>query len=444
MATAITENSQKISITDEVHKKYHYWRFIILYSSIAGYALFYLVRKNISMALPGMEHDLGITKDMLGLFLTLNGILYGVSKFANGVWGDRANPRYFLTAGLLLSASMSLLFGMSSTVLIFGILWMLNGWFQGMGCGPCIKSLSTWYPSNERGFRFAIWNTSHTIGSTSVMLLNALLVGLSFYTWRLSFFVPTGIAIIGSIFLFNRLRNTPESLGLPSVEEMYGHAEAKHNGNADGKISGEEFKKLLRKKVFGNPGVWFIGFASFFVYIVRFSLLDWGPTILSEMKGLSLRDAGLMVAGTEVCGLLGMLCCGWLMDKVFKSNGALVCVFYTVALSIFAFLFWLLPTKCVWVYAILLCGMGFTIYGPQAMLGPIVANMATKNAAASAVGFVGFFSYLSVAVSGWGLGYMVKHIGWHKSFAWVIAFALMSAAMFAVPAIWNFNHKKEI
>jgi OPA family glycerol-3-phosphate transporter-like MFS transporter/OPA family sugar phosphate sensor protein UhpC-like MFS transporter len=441
MTTNSSEKPQEIS--DDVRQKYYYWRFRILYSTMIGYALFYIVRKNISMALPGMEHDLGITKDKLGLFLTVSYILYGVSKFMNGMWSDRANPRYFLTAGLLLSASMSILFGMSSTVLIFGIIWLMNGWFQGMGCGPCIKSLSTWYPSNERGFRFAIWNTSHSIGSTSVMLLNAGLVGLSFYTWRLSFFVPAGIAILGALFLFNRLRDTPESLGLPSVEEMYGHTELKHEGNAEGKISGDDFKKLLRKKVFGNPGVWFIGIASFFLYIVRFSLLDWGPTILSEMKGLSLRNAGFVVAGTEVFGLLGMLCSGWLMDKVFKSNGSLVCVVSTLALSVFAFLFWLLPTKCVWVYAVLLCGMGFMTYGPQAMLGPISANMATKNAAASAVGFVGFFSYLSGTISGWGLGLMVEHIGWHKSFVWIIVCALLAAALFAIPAIWNFSHKRD-
>jgi sugar phosphate permease len=87
--------------------------------------------------------------------------------------------------------------------------------------------------------------------------------------------------------------------------------------------------------------------------------------------------------------------------------------------------------------------MGFTIYGPQCLLGPIVANMATKNASASAVGFVGFFSYLSVTISGWGVGLMVKNMGWHKSFVWVIACALLASLMFAVPAIWNFNHKRE-
>jgi len=41
-----------------------------------------------------MGQELGITKEKLGLFLTLHGVLYGVSKFANGFLADRSNgPR---------------------------------------------------------------------------------------------------------------------------------------------------------------------------------------------------------------------------------------------------------------------------------------------------------------------------------------------------------------
>ncbi len=161
MVVMKSSDSAKNLVSPEIRQKYHYWRFRMLYASMAGYSMFYLVRKNLSMAMPGMESELGITKADLGLFLTLNTLLYGLSKFVNGMWADRANPRIFMSIGLLLSASMSVFFGLSSTVLAFGIFWLLNGWFQGMGCPPCIKTLSTWYPSTERGFRFSIWNTSH-------------------------------------------------------------------------------------------------------------------------------------------------------------------------------------------------------------------------------------------------------------------------------------------
>ena len=86
-------------MTPEVAKKFKYWQTRTIIASMIGYALFYFVRKNLSIAMPAMQEDLGITKGDLGLFLTLHGLLYGVSKFANGFIGDRVNARYFMVTG---------------------------------------------------------------------------------------------------------------------------------------------------------------------------------------------------------------------------------------------------------------------------------------------------------------------------------------------------------
>src|SRR2546426_10773611 len=99
-----------------VARKYRYWRTRVLVSSIIGYATFYFVRKNLSIAMPFMETGLGIQKSQLGLFLTLHGLLYGVSKFANGFFGDRANARNLMVTGLVASAILNVAFGFSSTV----------------------------------------------------------------------------------------------------------------------------------------------------------------------------------------------------------------------------------------------------------------------------------------------------------------------------------------
>src|SRR3954454_3069754 len=64
-----------------IARKYRYWQTRVLISSISGYATFSFVRKHLSIAMPFMETGLGIRKSQLGLFLTLHGLLYGVSKF---------------------------------------------------------------------------------------------------------------------------------------------------------------------------------------------------------------------------------------------------------------------------------------------------------------------------------------------------------------------------
>ena len=70
-----------------------YWQPRILVSTIIGYAMYYFVRKNITVAMPEMEAS-GISKVQLGTFLSVHGVLYGVSKFTNGMIGDRVHIAY--------------------------------------------------------------------------------------------------------------------------------------------------------------------------------------------------------------------------------------------------------------------------------------------------------------------------------------------------------------
>src|SRR5437763_11374379 len=135
-----------VQLTDPrlIARQYRYWQRRVLISSIIGYATFYFVRKNLSIAMPFMETGLGIQKSQLGLFLTLHGLLYGVSKFANGFFGDRANARNLMVTGLAASAILNVAFGFSSTVFLLGVIWMMNGWFQGMGFPPCARLITHW------------------------------------------------------------------------------------------------------------------------------------------------------------------------------------------------------------------------------------------------------------------------------------------------------------
>lgn len=412
-----------------IHKKYHYWRSRMLISTLIGYALFYFVRKNLSVALPGMEKELGITKEALGLFLTAHGVLYGVSKFVNGLWGDRANVRYFMVVGLLLSAVMNICFGLSSAAIALGLFWLANGWFQGMGFPPCARALTHWFAPKERGVKFSIWNTSHSIGAALVVALCGAVV--TRYGWRFGFFVPAGIAIAGAIFLLWSLRDTPASLGLPPVDKYVG-------GDKPEEVEGKKepgFKQFVMKNVFGNPYIWIISIANLFLYNVRYSVLDWGPTFLTETRHVDLSKATWLVAAFELSGVTGMLIAGWVTDRIFKGRGGRACFVSMCCCTICLFLFWKLNSPSVMVNAILLCGVGLFVYGPQCLVGVIAANLATRRAAATAIGLTGFFGYLSSVVSGWGIGRLVCRSGWSSAFELLTYSAVIAAVLFLIT--WN-------
>ncbi len=407
-------------------KEYEYWRWRILIGTMIGYIFFYFVRKSITMAMPGLE-EIGITKTTLGLFLTIHGVLYGVARFVNGVWSDRVNPRYFMSIGLFLAAMTNVFCGFSSDVAtalgvsseskanviawIIGSFWIINGWVQGMGFPPCAKSLMHWFAPKEHGVKFATWNISHSFGAGLVFLLNSFVVA---FGWKFCFLVPACLSILGAIGLYWALRDSPEKEGFDPVEVYYARKhdqqeEAIDAAKAAASVDEEKTSWWadLCKNVFSNWAVWVLCFANFFVYIVRFSILDWAPTFLSQSKGLDLQSAGWATACYEVFGAFGIILSGLLMDKVFKGRGAKACFVYMLGCLIASILFCKLDSNSLVLNILIMSVIGFFIYGPQCLIGCVASTIATKKSGAASSGLTGLFGYLATIVTGFGVGLIV-------------------------------------
>lgn len=395
--------------------------------AFAGYAVYYFVRKNIPIGMPLMEKQLGVGKTQLGAFLTAHDSVYGVSKLANGFLGDRVSARWLMAAGLALSALMNGAFGLASSALLLGTVWMLNGWFQGMGFPPCARILAHWFAPAERGRMWGIWNGSHMIGAAGILVL-AGQVGER-YGWRAVFLVPAGIALAMSAVLALWLRDTPASLGLPPVEVYRGEAAAVA---VEPELSPAEYRAVLRRRVFGNRVVWLASIANFFVYTVRLSFLNWAPSFLAQEKHLRLDMAALTTAGFELAGLVGALSAGWLSDRVFRTRRAPVCTAYMLATAGAILGFWAVPDGNLVGAVLLLLAIGFFVYGPQFLVGVMVADQAGKHAAAAAIGLTAIFGYASSPVTGLGLGALLDRVGWNGAFALLAAASLAAAVPFAL------------
>ena len=146
---------------------------------------------------------------------------------------------------------------------------------------------------------------------------------------------------------------------------------------------------------------------------------------------IQLSSAGWMVASFEVAGLAGMLVTGWLTDRLFKGRAAPVSLICMLLCGGTLFVFYKASGQIVWLNTILLMAAGFFIYGPQALVAVIVANLATKRAAATAVGLTSLFGYASTVLSGWGIGMLVQHYGWGFTFGCLVLVALVGASLFA-------------
>jgi OPA family glycerol-3-phosphate transporter-like MFS transporter len=398
----------------QVRKLYPHYRWRILEATFIGYSSFYLVRNNLPVVSREMGQALAYSKSQIGDMLAITAIAYGIGKFLMGALSDRSNPRYFMPAGLLFTALCNFLFGATSGYGVHVALWGLNGLAQGMGWAPCGRSLGHWYSVSERGTVFSFWNLAHNVGGGLTGLVAAYCT--AWFGWRYAFYVPGILAVLCAVYLLLRLRDTPQSVGLPPVEEY------RHDYPAGGKEHEEELgtRDLLVNYVLKNRYLWLFAAANFFVYIARYSMLDWGPTYLKEVKHASLEEGGLSTAVFEFAGIFSTLLMGWLSDKAGGRRGMISFVCMVPVFAAFAGILYT-PPGMLWLDMTLFGIVGFFVYPPVAMLGITGLDFTSKKAVGTAAGFIGLFGYVGRTVQGKALGSMAESYGWSAALYAILA-----------------------
>ena len=411
----------------EIAGKYRYWRVRVMYSTTAGYAVFYLVRNNMSMATKSITDEFHYSNTEWGRVLGAATIVYAFSKFLSGVIGDRANPRYLLGIALLLSAFVNLAFGFGAGLGFFTALWAMNSLFQGVGVPPCTRLLTFWYSPREIGRAWGVWNASHQVGGAVIAVWAGYLV--TNHGWRSAFWAPAIVAVAGAFWLMNRLRDSPESMGLPPIE-VYKERVARP---ADGPAV--PFRDIFRRHILANAWVWVVSVANFFVYVVRIGILSWAPKYLVEAKGFTLVQAGFSVSAFEVAGIFGAYASGWLSDTVFKGRRGPVSTGFMLCLVAFTLTLFAVPSGHVFSMTVLFAALGFFVYGPQMLVAVAAADFATKVASASAVGLTGLFGYLGAAFCGIATGVLVDRYGWDGALWLYAGSAAIGCGLLALT--WN-------
>lgn len=469
-------------------RSFRFWQWQTIVVSMFVYSLFYFVRKNFSIAMPGLTAEYGISNTSFGVIIAIGSLIYGLSRFINGFIAERISTKLFMGIGLLLCAVANFCFGfgidisysitgvhdgpqfVNMLILVMGVTIVLNQYFQGCGYPPCARMLPHWIAPNELATKMSIWNTSHSIGSFSAVVICGLIMtnmgadmsgdssivakitanlshsisgwdGMSvveqqskvmayaahYGAWRWCFFIPAMAAVGGAIICFLALNDTPQKLGLEQIM-----------GTETGKEATEGKKgahtAYLREMVFRNKYVWTFGLANIFIYILRMGVLDWGPKFLTEDRGMDIHSAAWIVAVFELSAIVGTIFAGWATDHLFHGMAHKMAVCSMGASVLFFALFALVPMPVI-LSTMVLAMAGFCIYGPQALVGIGAANQATKEASATANGLVGVLGYIGSAVSALGVGLVADNFGWKWVFITFIAVGIIGTLIFST--MWN-------
>lgn len=437
---------------EEIKKSYAHWRLRIFYAVFIGYVFFYICKKNISVAMPVMGADLGYSNTELGLLGSTLYFTYAIGKFVNGILADRSNVRTFLPTALIISALANLcfvasaifitpgkftFFGLpSATVLIWvmAFFWGCNGWFQSMGFPAIAKSLTFWYSNNERGLKWSLWSTSHQTGTfLSVVISGFVIANLG---WKAAFYVPAILSLLVSVFLFDRLRDKPETLGLPDIEE-YREPEAVAVCKAENpsQDENESYFEIFKKYILFNKTMWMLALAYIFVYVIRFGTEDWIVKYLVEAKKNSLETAAWKLSFLPLFGIIGTISAGYFSDKIFKGRRTPINVFFLVGV-ILSIIGLKLNTSSEVLDFVFLALIGIFTYGPQMLIGGLCAvESSSKKVASASTGFTGSFGYIGAILSGVGTGTIIDKFGWNGALYFWIASAV-ACILICLP-MWN-------
>lgn len=406
-----------------------------------GYAGYYLVRNNLALAIPDILKEYPqYSKAQLGTALTALSVSYGLSKFLMGAVSDRSNPRYFLPLGLLLSSAVLFVNGTVKAVFAslatLVALQALNGWVQGMGWPPCGKTMVHWFSTNERGRVVAFWNVAHNMGGALVATLAVVGVGL-FHDWGAKLYFNALVAAAVALVVFFLLRDTPQSCGLPPIEEHRNDYPPTYSADHERTFT---FREIFFGYVLNNGYLWAIALANAFVYFVRYGVVNWIPTYLETAKHFSFRESSLAWSLYEWAAIPGTLACGWVSDRVFHGKRAPATILFT-GLTLLAVVVYALNLRGpLWIDYAALIAIGFFVYGPIMIIGLHALDLVPKKAAGTAAGFTGFFGYVfGSAIAGTGVGWIADRWGWSGVFATMVVCCLLTMAFSAL----TLRHKAE-
>ena len=405
----ISKPSENKVPSEKVPEVYRRLRRNTFWAATVAYSLYYVCRLSLSVVKQPLIDSELLTAGQLGIIGSALLFVYAVGKFMNGFIADYCNIRRFMATGLAVSALINLImgvlgflhddFGLASVAVFisFAILWGLNGWVQSMGSPPGIINLSRWFPLNKRGTYYGIFSATPYLGEFLSFIVIGAIVGT--FGWQSGFIFASIAGVAGTLAILFFVSDTPESRGLPSVQEL----------------SSEELKEEdrmrtseVQKHVIRHPGIWIISAASAFIYITKYAIAGWGVLFLQKEKMFSLESASQIIAFSAVFGVVGTVLAGWLSDTVFKSDrikpailsGALA--FLSLALFLFAGGNYIWNVLFVSVFSLAI-GVLYCI-----VAGLMAVDIVPRKATGAALGIVGISSYLAAGIQDIASGYLIE------------------------------------
>jgi len=289
-------------------------RYFILFMLFIVTTFNYVDRATLSIAAPAIRSDLGIDAVAMGLAFSAFGWAYTAFQIPGGWVLDKWGNRLVYGTGLLMWSVFTALQGFSTGITMLFVFRFLMGMFESPAFPANSRIAAMWFPTKERGFATAIFNSAQYFALAAFQpLMAVILVG---HGWPMVFF-STGIAgIIIALLWFKVMRDPNEHKSVNQAELDYireggGLADI---GSKKVPMNWENVKALItNRQMIG------IYLAQFCVVTITWFFLTWFPSYLVKAKGMSMLKVGFVASIPAIAGFIGGVLGGswsdWLLRR---------------------------------------------------------------------------------------------------------------------------------
>ena len=423
------------------------WRRKIFVSTWLSYVGFYFCRKPFSAAKSAIGAEAGFNATTLGDIGAAYLVAYAIGQFLAGWSGTRFGPRANVLAGMGLSIVVTLAMGVHLDAWVLAGLVAVNGLAQATGWSGNVGTMASWYGKHERGRVMGVWATNFTVGSLLSASVMAWLLGRHAEgapaPWRDTLYVGAGVLAVIWIVFYLWQRNRPEDVGLPPIEEdaqdSGGGGSVFRNASPDASATPSEPSGFggLSRAAWTN--LLLVAGFYFFAKLVRYAVWSWVPFFLERNYGLTGSASNVYATVFDLMGIPGVWVAGWLSDRYFQSRRGEVALILMLGMTLACGLLLAFGDLGVGVFAVLLALVGFTLYGPDALLtGAGAMDIGSRRAATFAAAMISGVGSLGPIVQELVIGRMYDSKGGDLGPVFALLFgSAIAAACFCGGLVWR-------
>ena len=412
------------------------WRTKVFVATWLSYVGFYFCRKPFSAAKAAIQDETGWDATTLANIYAAYLIAYAIGQFVASQMGTRLGPRRNVLLGMGLSVGCTVAMGITLDPWLWAGLIGVNGLAQATGWSGNVGTMAGWFHKHERGRVMGLWSTNFTVGALSSAWVLGWVLSLRDEgmpsPWRWCFFA--GAIVLAAIWIqyFFFQRNLPEDVGLPAIDDPVTAVDESRTPEPPQVgymgLSRSSWINLLLVSGF-----------YFFAKFVRYAVWSWATYFLVRNYALSNAEANVYATAFELGGLPGVFITGWLSDRYFKSKRAGVALIMMIGMTAATGALVLFGSSGVWPFTILLFLVGFTLYGPDALLsGAGAMDVGGRYRATFATAVISGFGSSGPVVQELVIARMYDSKGGSLGPVFILLFASTAlATLFCAALVWR-------